>query len=304
MMDDRTTIEGAVRADSTRHGRHGDPDTGAAGAGPAGDVADPMNCPANGSNPGDDTPTAAEAAVSNGVVATATERPPNEVWHENDGSEDTISCTISDGHGGTVTVPVAVTVTGGADRGRFAARSDLTARKLAPIKPAKMAVNPIGRDGSEALKVQFNGLPSGSVVSHPGAIAKKNAELATLSDRITALQTELAATERTRAQRARDRQNLIDAGGLQEDIDRLSTELAVLEDRITLKAAQKSVAEIDRDIAHLESRQLTQTAGAGGTASFHGPGSGYVLQLPRGNGDDCDPSTVPWRRSPVNARTE
>ena len=293
MVDDRTKIESAVRAGSSRNGWHGDPEKRVAGAAPAGEVAAPVTCPANDSNPDDGTSKLGEAAVSNGSVVTAAERTPSDAPDENGGGEDTISCTISDGNGGTVTVPIEVAVTGIAGTRRFAPRPAYTARKLGVGKLAKLAIGPVGKDGSETLKVQFNGLPSGSVVSHPAAIAEKNAELAMLTDRIASLQTELAAAEQTRAERTRDRQDLINAGGPQEDIDKLSAELADLEGRITLKAAQRSVAEIERDIARLESQQLTQTAGAGGTASFHGPGSGYVLQLPDGDGDDCAPSVVP-----------
>ncbi|MEM8587663.1 MAG: hypothetical protein AAGG65_06340 [Pseudomonadota bacterium] len=296
MVDDRTTVKGMVRAVSTRDGWRGDPEKGAAGAAAAGDVAAAVDCPANDSNPDAGTP---KAAVSNGRVMPAAKRAPGDVVDENHGGEDTISCTISDGNGGTVTVPVEVGAGGIANIGRFTTRSNHTAGKRGASQLASLAVSPVGKDGSETLKVQFNGLPSGSVVSHPAAIAKKNAELAMLSDRIAALQTELAATERMRAKTARKRQQLIDAGGQQKDIDRLSAKLADLEGRITLKVAQRSVAEIERDIARLESQQLTQTAGAGGTASFHGPGSGYVLHLPHGNGDDCAPSIVPMATDAV-----
>jgi len=272
MVDDRTEIKSAVRAGPSRDGWRGDPEKGVAGAVPAGDVSAPASCAANDSNPDDTVKVGGEAVSNRG--------------------EDAISCTISDGNGGTVTVPIEVAAGGVADTRRFAARPGHTARKLGAGKLAKAAMGPIGKGGSETLKVQFNGLPSGSVVSHPAAIAKKNAELTMLSDRIAVLQTELAETERMRAERTCDRQRLIDAGRPQEDIDRLSAELADLENRIALKAAQRSVAEIERDIARLESQQLTQTASAGGTASFHGPGSGYVLQLADGDRDDCDPSIV------------
>lgn len=280
MVEDRTKIESAGRGGTSRNGWPGDPQKGMAEAAPADNGAAAMNCPANDSSPDDGK------AMVGGEVASS-------------GDEDTISCTISDGNGGTVTVPIEVAASGVADPTRFAARPDHTARRLGASKLAKLAVSPVGKDGSETLKVQFNGLPSGSVVSHPAAIAKKNAELAMLSDRIAALQTELAATERMRAKTARKRQQLIDAGGQQKDIDRLSAKLADLEGRITLKAAQRSVAEIERDIARLESQQLTQTAGVGGTASFHGPGSGYVLHLPDGNGDDYAPSIVPMATGAV-----
>lgn len=289
MVDDCTENTGAVRAGSCRDDRDGDAEKGGADAAPAGNVATPISCPANDSNPDDGAAKLGEVAVSNGGVVTAAERAVDNAPHANDGGDDTISCTISDGNGGTVTVPIEETLSSVADMRRITARPTHTARKLGASKQAKMAMSPVGKDGSETLRVQFNGLPSGSVVSHPEAIAKKNAELAMLSDRIAALQTELSAIERTRAERTRDRQDLIDAGGPQAEIDSLTAELTTLNGRITLKAAQRSVVEIERDIARFESQQLTQTAGAGGTASFHGPGSGYVLHLPDGIGNDYGP---------------
>lgn len=283
MKNDRSRIEGAVHAGTSRGSRRVN------GVATTVETPAPASTPANDSDADYNTPGANKAVGANGTVVAEVDRETGQSLDDTSGSEETISCTISDGNGGTVTVPVAATVKGVTGRRRIAGGTDLATHAPSLIELTHVVFSPFDKHGSDTLKVQFEGLPSGSVVSHPEAIAKKDAELMALSGRITTLQFEIAATEQTRVEKHCDRQGLVDAGGPQEDIDMLSAELASLEDLIKLKAAQKSVAEIEREIARLEGQQLTQTAGTGGTASFHGPRSGYVLQLPDGNVDGCRP---------------
>ncbi|MEM7445413.1 MAG: hypothetical protein AAF414_18980 [Pseudomonadota bacterium] len=218
-------------------------------------------------------PSGSGALVANGIAAAVTPE-----------SIDAISCTISDGNGKTATVPVAVTVNAAVDQ-QVDIRTDLATDESSLVK----LTHPVGwrldKNWSHGMKIQFKGLPSGSVISHPEEIAKKNAELTSLSEKIASLEGEIAVIERKQVDMHRQRQDLMDVDGPSVDIDTLSAEIADLEGLTRLKVAQKSVAEIDRDIARFECRQLTQTACTGGTASFHGPRSGYVLKLPNGRVD-------------------
>ena len=205
--------------------------------------------------------------------------PPN----ENFSGEDMFTYTVDDGAGGSASATVAVTVTGVADLPSVAAPPSVQTIDLAPIELNDFVASLVDTDGSETLSISFFGLPAGAVITNPGAIDEKRAQIEDLSTQIDAIQGEIDTAQEDKSTKIDRLKELQDAGGPQEEIDKLAAEIADLEDLIQRKAMDRDVAKNERNILESEANQLTQESGGpDDTLNFAGPGSGYVLQLPDG----------------------
>ncbi|MEO1019451.1 MAG: tandem-95 repeat protein, partial [Pseudomonadota bacterium] len=195
--------------------------------------------------------------------------------------------TITDGNGGVSDATVKVLVGGVADTPNLLLPNALETFDLSPILLDRIDASLMDTDGSESLKVKFRGLPQGTKIENPGAIAANTTQIDDLR-----AENETLARERTEA----EEELVLLNGRLQDaeadpnfpptELEELRNRKAGVEDLI--KGLVARTAENEATVAELfkQNEQLSQMADENGEIEFHGFGDGFLMQLPEGTVDD------------------
>ena len=195
--------------------------------------------------------------------------------------------TIADGNGGVSDATVKVLVGGVADTPNLLLPNALETFDLSPILLDRIDASLMDTDGSESLKVKFRGLPQGTKIENPGAIAANTTQIDDLR-----AENQTFARQRTEAE-----EELVFLNGRLQDaeadpnfppgeLEDLRNRKAGVEDLI--KGLVARTAENEATVAELfkQNEQLSQMADGNGEIEFHGFGDGFLMQLPEGTVDN------------------
>lgn len=197
--------------------------------------------------------------------------------------ETEFTYTITDGNGGISSAVVKVQVGAVADLPNLSVPDTLSTTDLAPISLDSIDASLNDTDGSESLKVNFRGLPQGTVISKPVELAEKTQQIETLKGDIERLNEQLVEAD--------EELDLIEAR--LQNPDATPEERAQLEARKEAVEAQRAEAKANREEASAsraqlidEVDQLSKETDANGNIEIDDFGDGYVLILPKGSVDD------------------
>ena len=221
--------------------------------------------------------------VSNGFTVVNDDNTITFTPNPNFSGETEFTYLITDGTGGISSAVVKVQVGPVADLPNLLVPKTLSTTDLAPISLDDIDASLNDTDGSESLKVNFRGLPQGSVISKPAEIAEKTQQIETLKEDIERLNQLLVDADEELA--------AIDAG--LQDPDTTPEERAQFEARKEAVEAQRAEAKANRDDASAsraqlldEIDQLSKETDANGNIEIDDFGDGYVLILPKGSVDN------------------
>ncbi len=198
--------------------------------------------------------------------------------------DDQFTYTVEDPDGNSSTATVRVLVNGVADAPTLFAPQSLQTIDLADIDLGGIRGQLVDTDGSETLLIKFSGLPQGSVLTNPQAIADLNDEGNGLAATIKVLQTDVRSNQELLSERENELRGLLDSGTATEDqiaakrqeIEDLTRQIS--EDNQEIASANGRLAEIDAELG-----LLTLRPDIDGVVEIPGETAGWVLQLPAGS---------------------